>query len=360
MRDRQDDCDMSKRALVTGITGQDGAYLTALLLEKGYEVFGGYRRLSTPNFWRLQSLGVFDKVSLIPIDLADTTSIMEAIKVTEPDEIYNLAAQSFVEASFEQPVATANVSGVAVTRFLEAVRQIKPGTKFYQASSSEMFGLTGNSNKALSEKDILNPASPYAAAKVYAHSLTTIYRSAYGMITCSGILFNHESPLRGMEFVTRKISNGVAKIKLALDKELVLGNLETRRDWGYAPEYVEAMWLMLQQHEPNDYVVATGRACRVKDFAEKAFNAVGLDWQNYVRTDQRYLRPLDVECLIGDASKAQAELGWSQKTDVEKLVEIMVKTDLERWQDWLAGKRFAWDAPNYPSELRILTRGLGM
>lgn len=351
---------MVRKALVTGVTGQDGAYLSRFLLGKGYEVHGTYRRLSTPNFWRLQSLGIFEKVNLIPIDLTDTSSIIEAIQIAKPHEIYNLAAQSFVEASFEQPIATANVSGVSVTRFLEAVRQIKPDAKFYQASSSEMFGAIGNSSRRLAERDALIPLSPYAAAKLYAHRITGIYRDAYAIFACGGIFFNHESPLRGLEFVTRKISNAVAKIKLDLEKELVLGNLDAKRDWGYAPEYVEAMWLMLQQDKPEDYVVATGETHSVKEFAQQAFGVVGLDWQKHVKTDKRFLRPLDIQCLIGDSSKARSDLGWIPKTNFNKLVEIMVKEDLQRWERWLAGERFAWDAPNYPTEARILTRALRM
>jgi GDPmannose 4,6-dehydratase len=351
---------MDKRALVTGITGQDGAYLARLLLDKGYEIYGAYRRLSSPNFWRLQYLSIFDQVNLIPIDLTDTSSIMEAIQVANPDEIYNLAAQSFVEASFEQPIATANVSGVSVTRFLEVIRQTKPDARFYQASTSEMFGSVGNSTRPLTIGDQLKPLSPYAAAKLYAHWITRIYAEAYNIFACSGLLFNHESPLRGLEFVTRKISNAVAKIKLGLEKEIVLGNLDAKRDWGYAPEYVEAMWLMLQQEKPGDYVAATGEAHSVKEFAERAFDVVGLDWQNYVKIDKRFLRPLDITCLIGDSSKARTELGWSPKTNLNGLVEIMVQEDLKRWEKWVAGERFPWDAPNYPTEARILTRAQRM
>jgi len=351
---------MKKAALITGVTGQDGAYLARLLLEKGYEVYGTYRRVSTPNFWRLESLGIFGETSLIPVELADTSSIMEALRIANPDEVYNLGAQSFVEASFEQPIATADVSGVAVTRFLETIRQMKPDTRFYQASTSEMFGSTGNYAMALSEKDILNPQSPYAAAKLYGHVITRIYRDAYDLYASSGVLFNHESPLRGLEFVTRKISNAVAKIKLGLQKELVLGNLDAKRDWGYAPEYVEAMWLMLQREKPDDYVVASGEAHSVREFVVKAFEIAGLDWQNYVVTDKRFLRPLDVDCLLGNPSKAKAQLGWSPRTRFQDLAEIMVKEDLRRWERWLAGERFSWDAPNYPSEARILTRTLRM
>lgn len=331
-----------------------------LLLSLGYQVYGTYRRVSTPNFWRLQSLGIFEKIDLIPADMADTTSIIEAIEIANPDEIYNLAAQSFVEASFEQPIATADVSGVAATRLLEAVRQIKPDARFYQASSSEMFGSVGNAGRALTEADALVPQSPYAAAKLYAHWLTGIYRDAYGIFACSGLLFNHESPLRGLEFVTRKITNAVAKIKLGLEKRLALGNLEARRDWGYAPEYVRAMWLMLQQKIQRDYVIATGEAHSVKEFAEKAFDVVGLNWQDYVTSDKRFLRPLDVECLIGDSSRAKSDLGWFHKTSFGELVKIMVNEDLKRWKRWLSGELFPWDAPNYPSEVRILTRAVRM
>ena len=351
---------MVNRALISGVTGQDGAYLAALLLEKGYEVYGTYRRISTPNFWRLQYLGIFEKINLVPVDLADMSSILEAIQIADPDEIYHLAAQSFVEASFEQPIATADVSGVATTRFLEALRQTRTDAKFYQASSSEMFGSMGNNATPLNERSVFEPLSPYATAKLYAHWITRIYRNAYGMFACTGILFNHESPLRGLEFVTRKISNAAAKIKMGLEHELLLGNLEARRDWGYAPEYAEAMWLVLQREKPGDYVVATGEAHSVKEFVRKAFEVVDLDWEEYVKIDKRFLRPLDVECLVGDFSKARTELGWASKTDFNKLVEIMVEEDLNRWQRWLRGERFPWDAPNYPSEAKVLTRALRM
>lgn len=351
---------MTKTALITGVTGQDGAYLAKLLLGKGYEVYGTYRRLSTPNFWRLQYLDVFDRVALVPTELSDMSSIMEAIQIASPDEIYNLAAQSFVEASFEQPISTGDVSGLAVTRFLEAVRQLKPDVKLYQASTSEMFGMVGKGGRPLSEMDSFSPVSPYAAAKLYAHHITCTYRDAYAIFACCGILFNHESPLRGLEFVTRKISNGVARIKLDLEKKLVLGNLDAKRDWGYAPDYVEAIWLMLQQKEPKDYVVATGEAHSVKEFVEKAFQIVGLDWRSFVKTDKRFLRPLDIECLVGDSRRARTDLGWHPKTSFNNLVETMVKEDLRRWQRWLSGERFPWDAPNYPTEARILTRSLRM
>ncbi|MEM2614577.1 MAG: GDP-mannose 4,6-dehydratase [Nitrososphaerota archaeon] len=351
-----------KRALITGITGQDGAYLAKSLLEKGYNVYGTYRRLSTPNFWRLEYLGIFEKVNLLPIDLSDSGSIVEALKISEPDEVYHLAAQSFVEASFETPVATGDVTGLATTRILEAIRQIRPEVKFYNAATSEIFGNTFslNGERPLNEDDYFRPMSPYAAAKLYGLWITRIYREAYNLFAVNGILFNHESPLRGLEFVTRKITNEVAKIKFGLSKELRLGNLEAKRDWGYAPEYVECMWLMLQKDEPHDYVVATCEAHSVKEFVERAFNLAGLEWENYVKTDKRFIRPLDVPCLVGDYSKAKKELGWEPKIKFKDLVEIMVKEDLKRWEKWLNGERFPWDAPNYPSEARILTRALRM
>jgi len=346
-----------KRALITGITGQDGAYLAKFLLEKGYEVYGTYRRQSSPNFWRLQYLEIFDKVNLIPIDLTDTSSILEAIKISEPDEVYHLAAQSFVGASFETPIATGDVSGLAVTRILEVIRQVNPEIKFYQASTSELYG-NSRSEGLLDEETQFRPASPYAAAKLYGYWITRIYREAYGIFAVNGILFNHESPLRGLEFVTRKISNAVAKIALGLEKELRLGNLEAKRDWGYAPEYVESMWLMLQQDEPDDYVIATGEAHSVKEFCEIAFNIVGLDLQEYVKVDKRFMRPLDVNYLCGDYSKAKKKLGWKPRTKFKQLVKIMVDEDLNRWERWLNGEKFPWDAPNYPSEYKILTRAL--
>jgi len=353
---------MSKKALITGITGQDGAYLAKMLLDKGYEVYGTYRRLSTPNFWRLEYLGIFGKVHFIPADLSDAGSLIETLKLSEPDEVYHLAAQSFVEASFETPVATGDVTGLATTRILEAIRQVCPDTKFYFAGTSEMFGKAHllNGGKPLTEKDVFYPMSPYAAAKLYGYWITRIYREAYNIFAVNGILFNHESPLRGLEFVTRKIANEVAKIKLGLSEELRLGNLEAKRDWGYAPEYVESMWLMLQQKEPDDYVIATGEAHSVKEFVERAFNIVGLNWEDYVKVDKRFLRPLDVPYLVGDYSKAERAFGWRPKTKFDKLVEIMVKEEVGRWSRWLKGERFPWDAPNYPSENGILTRTLRM
>jgi GDPmannose 4,6-dehydratase len=344
--------EVKKSALITGVTGQDGAYLAAFLLEKGYTVYGTYRRLSTPNFWRLQYLGIFDKVKLIPMELIDTPSVIEAINISRPDEIYHLAAQSFVGISFEQPVGTGEVTGVGVTRLLEAIRKTSPSTRFYQASTSELYG--GDHLTSQNEDTPFHPWSPYATAKLYGYWQTRIYRDAYGLFACNGILFNHESPLRGLEFVTRKISNSVAKIALGLEKELKLGNLAAKRDWGYAPEYVASMWLMLQQEEPDDYVVATNEAHSVQEFAEIAFAAAGLEWRKYLRTEAGLTRPLDVGFLKGDYSKARQKLGWQPKTKFKELVRIMVENDLDRWRKWQKGERFAWDAPNYTSEEYII------
>lgn len=345
-----------KKALITGITGQDAAYLAQFLLEKGYKVFGTYRRLSTPNFWRLQALGIFEKVNLLPVDMTDMTSLVEAIQISQPDEIYNLAAQSFVGASFEMPVITANVSGVSVVSFLEAIRQIKPDTRFYQASTSEMFGDT--TNESQTELTPFKPRSPYAAAKLYAYWVTRNYREGYNIFSTNGILFNHESELRGLEFVTRKITNAVAKIALGIEDSLVLGNIESKRDWGYAPDYVKAMWMIINHKEPSDFIVATNEKHSVKEFLELAFKTAGLDWEKHVKIEDRFKRPLDVHTLQGDYSKAQQELGWEPETRFEKLVEIMTKADMKRWEDWKKGERFPWDALTYPSEANIITRTL--
>ncbi len=347
---------MNKRALITGITGQDGAYLAKFLLEKGYEVFGAYRRISTPNFWRLQYLGIFDKIKLIPMDLIDAGSIYEAIEIAQPQEIYHLGAQSFVSASFEQPAATAQITGVSTAMILEAIRLLDKKIKFYQASTSELYG--NGANSKLNENSPFKPSSPYAAAKLYSYWMTRIYREGYGIFAVNGILFNHESPLRGLEFVTRKISNAVAKIFLGLEKELVLGNLEAKRDWGYAPEYVESMWMMLQDKQPDDCVIATGETHTVREFAEEAFRIVGLDWQKYTKVDPRFLRKVDVNFLLGDYSKAKEGLGWEPKIKFSDLVKIMVNEDLSRWKRWQAGERFAFDAPYYPGEKNIITRTL--
>lgn len=345
-----------KHALITGITGQDGAYLAKFLLDKGYRVFGTYRRLSTPNFWRLQYLGIFEQIELLPVDLLDSFSIIEAIKISKPEEIYNLAAMSFVGASFEQPLASAEITGLGVVKFLEAIRNMARDVKFYQASTSEMFG--DNSFTEQSEDTPFEPSSPYAAAKLYAHSMVKIYRKGYGLFACNGILFNHESPIRGLEFVTRKITNAVAKISLGLDEYVELGNVEAKRDWGYAPEYVEAMWLMLQLDKPDDYVIATNETHKIADFLELAFNSVGLDWRKHVKIDKRFLRPVDVHFLKGKYHKSQSRLGWEPKTKFKDLTEIMLKSDLERWNSWKNGEHFPWDAWNYPNEKKILSRKL--
>lgn len=344
----------NKRALITGITGQDGAYLSRFLLDKGYEVYGTYRRLSTPNFWRLQALDVFEKVKLIPADLLDASSMVEAIKIASPDEVYNLAAQSFVGASFEQPIGTGNITGIGVARILEAIRQINPEIRFYQASTSELYG--NSSGRAVNEKSPFAPASPYSVAKLYGYWITHVYRRGYEIFACNGILFNHESPLRGMEFVTRKISNAAAKIALGLEKEVRLGNLDSKRDWGYAPDYVDAMWRMLQQDEPADFVIATNETHSVREFAQRAFEVLDMDWREYVKVDRRFFRPVDVNFLQGDYSKAKAELGWEPTIRFDGLVQVMVKEDFRRWEQWLEGERFPWDAPNYPNEANIITR----
>ncbi len=345
-----------KKALITGVTGQDGAYLADFLLKKGYKVFGTYRRLSTPNFWRLQYLNIFDRLELLPCDLIDCFSIIETLKTVRPDEIYNLAAQSFVGASFEQPIASGEVTGLGVTRMLEAIRLITPEARLYQASTSEMYG--DNTFPFQDEETVFCPSSPYAAAKLYAHNVVKIYRQGYGLFAATGILFNHESPLRGMEFVTRKITNAVAKIKFGLEKSLELGNIDSSRDWGYAPEYIEAMWLILQHEKPEDFVIATNTTHTVREFLDIAFRHAGLDWQTYVKTEERYQRPVDVSYLKGDYAKAREILGWEPRTDFRMLVQIMVDKDMERWGDWLGGKHFPWDAWNYPNEKKILSRKL--
>ncbi len=345
-----------KRALITGITGQDGAYLAAFLLKKGYQVFGTYRRISTPNFWRLQCLNVLDRVTLIPVDMADMASLLEAVTVSDPHEIYNLAAQSYVGASFDQPLFTTEIDGSGATRLLEIIRHLKKDIRFYQASTSELYGTVRETPQR--ETTTFWPNSPYAVAKLLSFHNTRIYREAYGLFACNGILFNHESPLRGLEFVTRKISNAAARIKLGIQKELVLGNLEARRDWGYAPEYVKAMWMMLQHDKPDDFVVATGETHSIKEYVEEAFRHVDLDPADYVRTDRRFMRPKDVELLCGDPTKIRKEIGWQPETSFRALVKIMVDADLRCWRDYLGGKSFPWDAPNYPDDIKLQNRHL--
>lgn len=317
---------MTKAALITGITGQDGSYLAELLLEKGYEVYGLVRRLSTPNTSRISH--IVDKIIFLEGDLTDQSSLNVAMQTAQPDEVYNLAAQSFVATSWNQPVLTGNVTGLGVTRVLDAVKHFCHDAKFYQASSSEMFGNVEEVPQ--NELTRFRPRSPYAIAKVYGYYTTVNYRESYDMFCCNGILFNHESPRRGIEFVTRKITDGVARIHHGLAEDLRLGNLDAKRDWGYAGDYVEAMWLMLQQEEPDDYVIATGVSHSVREFVEMAFSSVGLDWRDHVKMDERFMRPAEVPELRGDASKARDRLGWSPETSFEELVEMMVKSDLER------------------------------
>lgn len=345
---------MTKRALITGITGQDGAYLAKFLLSKGYKVYGIFRRTSSPNFWRLQYLDIYSKVHLIPADLLDMGSLIQAVKVSSPDEVYNLGAVSFVSTAFEQPVGNAQITGTAVTRLLETIRNLCPNAKFYQASSSEMYGNSGT--KVQNELTPFSPASPYAAAKLYAHCITNIYKEAYGMFASTGILFNHESPIRGIEFVTRKITNGVAKIKLGLEKEITLGNLKTKRDWGYAPEYMEAIYLMMQQDKPNTFVISTDEAHSVEEAVKLSFDMVGLDWKKHVKINKKFFRPLDVDYLKGDNRKAKRELGWKPKITFEKLIKLMLQEDLKRWKMFLDGQVFAWDAPMYPSESKLIQK----
>lgn len=355
-----DNSKSKKSALVTGVSGQDGAYLTRFLLDKGYEVYGTVRRVSSPNLWRLQYMEVLDKIKLIPGDMTDMASLMEAIEISDPDEVYNLAAQSFVAASFESPISTGMVDGLAPMQMLDIIRLHKPKAKFYQASTSELYGRTGKQGNNLDEEAEFVPNSPYAAAKLMSFHATRIYREAYGLFAVNGILFNHESPLRGLEFVTRKVTNAAAKISLGLQKELHLGNLDAIRDWGYAKEYVEAMWMMLQHSEPVDFVIATGEAHTVRELCQFAFQAVDLDWEKYVKTDKSYLRPLEVNYLLGDAGKAKREIGWEAKTKFEDLITIMVKEDVKRWKMQGEGKLFPWDAPNFPDaiDVKYLTRAL--
>ena len=317
-----------KTALITGITGQDGPYLAEFLLSKGYKVAGTVRRLSTPNMENIKDIA--DKLELFSADLLDQSSLTDAIRKSEPDEIYNLAAQSFVKASWDQPVLTGEFTALGVTRVLEAIRTVNSKIKFYQASSSEMFGKVTETPQK--ETTRFHPRSPYGVAKVYGHYITVNYRESYDMFACSGILFNHESPRRGIEFVTRKITNGVARIKLGKQAKLELGSLEPKRDWGYSGDYVEAMWLMLQQEKPDDYVIATGENHSVKEFVEEAFKVADIpDWQKYVVANEfEYMRPAEVDYLIGDASKANKVLGWKPKTSFKELVKLMVEADLER------------------------------
>jgi GDPmannose 4,6-dehydratase len=313
------------RALITGITGQDGSYLAELLLEKGYEVHGMVRRASTETFQRLEHIR--DRIALHTGDLLDQRSLGDVLRACEPEEIYNLAAMSFVAASWSQPVLTAEFTGAGVTRMLEAMREVTPEARFYQASSSEMFGKVREAPQ--NESTPFYPRSPYGVAKCYGHFITVNYRESYDLFACAGVLFNHESERRGLEFVTRKVTHGAAAIRLGLADELALGNLDAERDWGYAKDYVEAMWLMLQQDEPDDYVIATGESHSVRELVELAFAHVGLDPEDHVRMDPRFLRPAEVEHLVGDYSKAKEKLGWKPRTSFADLVRLMVDADLE-------------------------------
>ena len=315
---------MTKRALITGITGQDGSYLAELLLDKGYEVIGMVRRSSTVNFERIAHLQ--DKITFVPGDLLDEVSMIQILQEHRPAEVFNLAAQSFVQTSFGQPVLTGEITGLGVTRILDAIRIVDPSIRFYQASSSEMFGKVQEVPQT--EATPLYPRSPYGVAKVYGHWITINYRESYDLHATSGILFNHESPRRGLEFVTRKISHAVAKIKLGQADELRLGNLDAQRDWGFAGDYVEAMWLMLQQDQPDDYVVATGETHSVREFCELAFGRVDLDWEQYVKVDEKFFRPAEVDLLVGSPAKAKRQLDWEPKTSFPDLVHMMVDADL--------------------------------
>jgi len=317
----------ARRALITGITGQDGSYLAELLLKEGYEVFGLTRRLSASNYWRIQH--ILDRVTLIPGDLLDQLSLIRAIEKSQPHELYNLAAMSFVPASWDQPMLTGEFNSQGVTRVLEAVRVVDPKIRIYQASSSEMYGKVREIPQT--EMTPFYPRSPYGVSKVFAHYITVNYRESYDLFAVSGILFNHESPRRGLEFVTRKVTDGVAKIKAGLTQELRLGNLDAQRDWGFAGDYVRAMWMMLQQDEADDYVIATGESHSVKELVEIAFAHAGLNWEQHVVMDPAFLRPAEVDHLIGDASKAKAQLGWTPSVDFKGLVTMMVDADLERY-----------------------------
>src|SRR5687768_4512294 len=317
---------MPKRAVITGITGQDGSYLAELLLEQGYEVTGVVRRSSAPNLWRIEHL--LDRITLRPADLLDQLSLMRIVAAVRPHELYNLAAMSFVPASWDQPLLTGEFNAQGVTRLLEAIRQVDPGVRIYQASSSEMYGRVREVPQT--ELTPFYPRSPYGVSKVFGHYITVNYRESYGIYACSGILFNHESPRRGLEFVTRKVTDGVARIKLGLVDQLGLGNLDACRDWGFAGDYVRAMWLMLQQDHADDYVIATGVSHSVRQLVETAFGHAGLDWQKHVRVDPAFLRPAEVDHLIGDSSKARRVLNWEPQVSFEKLIAMMVDADLTR------------------------------
>ena len=327
---------MAKKALITGITGQDGAYLSKFLLGKGYEVYGLQPRRSTPTTWRLEYLGVLDKVKIIDGDLTDIASIVRALLTCEPDEVYNLGAQSFVATSWAQPLLTADATGLGALNILEAIRQVCPKARFYQASTSEMFGKIQEPMQ--SETTPFYPRSPYGVSKLFAHWMTINYRESFGIFGSSGILFNHESPLRGIEFVTRKVTDGVARIKHGLADELRMGNIDAKRDWGFSGDYVEAMWAMLQQDEPDTFVVATGRTTTVRDMCKIAFEHVGLDYEKYVKIDPKFFRPAEVDILLGNPAKAKKVLGWEAKTSLEEMIKMMVDADMKRVANEIAAK----------------------
>jgi GDPmannose 4,6-dehydratase len=317
-----------KRALITGITGQDGSYLAKNLLDKGYQVYGFFPRRSTDTRWRLQELGIADAVRMIEGDLTDPASVLQAVIKSQPDELYNLGAQSFVATSWNQPLFTAQVDALGVTACLEAIRHVSPATRFYQASTSEMYGSVQETHQ--SEKTPFYPRSPYGVAKLYGHWITVNYRESFGLHASCGILFNHESPLRGIEFVTRKVTDAAARIKLGLQKEVRLGNIDAKRDWGFAGDYVEAMWLMLQQDKADDYVVATGVTTTVRDMCRVAFNCLGLKYEDHVVVDPAFYRPAEVDILLGNPAKAKTVLGWKAKTTLEELITMMVDADMGR------------------------------
>ncbi len=317
-----------KNALITGVTGQDGAYLAQFLLNKGYQVHGLVARRSSDTLWRLRELGILDAVKLLDGDMTDVSSHMRALESSQANEVYNLAAQSFVAASWNQPLLTAQVTGMGVANLLEAIRTVNPQTRFYQASTSEMFGLIQAERQ--SETTPFYPRSPYGVAKLYGHWLTVNYRESFKLHASSGILFNHESPLRGIEFVTRKVTDAVARIKLGKQKELRLGNIDAKRDWGFAGDYVEAMWLMLQQDTPDDYVIATGKTTTVRDMVQIAFAHVGLNYEDYLVIDPAFFRPAEVDVLLGDPAKAKTKMGWEAKTSLHELITMMVEADLRR------------------------------
>jgi GDPmannose 4,6-dehydratase len=332
---------MAKRAVITGITGQDGSYLAEVLLDNGYEVTGVVRRSSSPNLWRIEHL--LDRLTLRPADLLDQLSLMRIVQDVRPHEFYNLAAMSFVPASWDQPLLTGDFNSQGVTRMLEAIRQVDPAVKIYQASSSEMYGRVREVPQT--ETTPFYPRSPYGVSKVFAHYITVNYRESYGMFAVSGILFNHESPRRGLEFVTRKVTDGVARIKLGLGDHVSLGNLDAHRDWGFAGDYVRAMWMMLQQDQPDDYVIATGESHSVRQLVETAFGHAGLEWQKYVRIDPALLRPAEVDHLVGDASKAKRVFGWAPSITFEQLVAMMVDADIARHSAGAAAMRGAMKHP---------------